>query len=66
MRAYTSLRLKRARAEIDGEPLIDAADYLARTVYENQELVDTGVLDQQGNPVMAYEKPNPIGYVRLK
>ena len=38
----------------------------ARTVYEDFELIDTGVMDKDGNPVMARQKMEPIGFVRFK
>jgi hypothetical protein len=38
---------------------------LAKTVYETDELFDTGVLDEAGNKIMAREKRNPIGFVRF-
>ena len=41
-------------------------DSLARTVYETEELFDTGIVDEAGNKIMAREKKNPIGYVWFK
>lgn len=44
----------------------DAKDYLARTIYEDYEIVDTGMLDHAGNKIMARKKPDPVGYVRFR
>lgn len=44
---------------------IDAERYLARTVHEDYELIDTGVLDQSGNKIMARRRIDPIGFVRF-
>ena len=41
-------------------------DSLARTVYEEYDLVDTGVVDAGGDPIMARKKMDPIGYMRFK
>lgn len=38
----------------------------ARTVFEDFELIDTGVLDAAGNRVMARQKLDPIGFIRHK
>lgn len=51
-------------AKIDEE--VDAENYLSRTVYEPEELVDIGVLDSDGNKVMARRKMDPIGFVRWR
>lgn len=40
-------------------------DSLAKTVYETEELFDTGVVDSEGNKIMAKERKNPIGFVRF-
>lgn len=49
----------------DGYPYYeaDSKEFLARTVYETEELIDTGILDEAGNKVLAREKKNPIGFV---
>lgn len=56
--------IKRRSADIDSEP--DAENYLARTVYEDYELIDTGVIDANGDKIMARRKMMPIGFVRFK
>lgn len=56
--------IKRRSADIDGEP--DGEHYLAKTVYEEYELIDTGVVDQNGDKIMARRKMQPIGFVRFK
>lgn len=52
----------RRAAKIDEE--VDAEDYLARTVYEPEELFDIGILDSDGNKVMARRRLDPIGFIR--
>ena len=37
----------------------------ARTVFEEYELVDIGVLDNDGEPIFARRKMNPIGFVHF-
>lgn len=49
-------------AKIDEE--VDAENYLARTVYESEELIDIGIVDSDGNKVMARRRIDPIGFVR--
>lgn len=49
-------------ASIDEAP--DGENYLARTVHETHELIDIGVLDADGNKIMAREKLDPVGFVR--
>lgn len=49
-------------ARIDEE--VDGENYLARTVYEPEELFDIGILDSEGNKVMARRRIDPIGFVR--
>lgn len=44
----------------------DARDYLARVVYEDAELIDTGVMDHAGNKIMARKRPDSVGYVRFR
>lgn len=55
---------KRKSGDIDQE--VDGENYLARTVYEERELIDIGVMDAEGNPIMAMERMNPIGFVHHK
>lgn len=43
---------------------VNGEDYLARTVHEDHELIDIGVMDAQGNRIMARRKMDPIGFVR--
>lgn len=43
---------------------VDGENYLARTVYEDHELIDIGVMDRDGNPIMARKRLDPIGFVR--
>lgn len=62
MREYVVIKPKADVALDDAR----ATDYLARTVYEDYELVDTGVLDQSGNKIMAHMRFDPVGYVRFK
>lgn len=62
MRTYISVKPR--LADYDRDP--DGEDYLARTVYEVEERVDIGILDADGNKIMAVEKKNPIGYVWRK
>lgn len=51
-------------ADIDEN--INGEDYLARTVYEGHELVDIGIVDKNGDPIMAHKKPDPIGFIRWR
>lgn len=51
-------------ADIDAN--VDAENYLARTVHEDHELIDIGLLDSEGNKVMAKKKMDQIGFVRWK
>jgi len=44
----------------------DPLNSLARTVHEDYEIIDTGVLNDQGEPIMARKRFDPIGYVRFK
>lgn len=55
---------RRRMADIDEN--VNGEDYLARTVYEEYDLIDIGVLDAGGNPIMARKKMDPIGFVRFK
>lgn len=53
------------RSAVIGER-VDGERYLARTVFEDHELIDIGLLDKDGNRVMARQKPDPVGFVRFK
>ena len=59
-RSYVIRRVR--SADIDEN--INGEDYLARTVYEEHELIDIGIVDKNGDPIMAHKKPDPIGFVR--
>jgi len=61
MRDYV---IKRRMGDIDEN--LDGENYLGRTVYEEHELVDIGVMDSEGNPIMARRKMDQIGFVRFK
>ncbi|RUW04047.1 MAG: hypothetical protein E5X94_00620 [Mesorhizobium sp.] len=61
-RVYVSIKRVPRTANIDEN--VDGEDYLARTVYEDFELIDTGVLDSDGNPIKAHEKMDPVGFIR--
>jgi len=61
MRREYVIRAPRA-ARIDEE--IDGENYLARTVYEPEELYDIGIVDSDGNKVMARRRLDPIGFIR--
>jgi len=54
------------RRSCDDDYEADALDSLARTVYEDYEIIDTGVIDADGNPIMARRRFDPIGFVRFK
>lgn len=60
MREYIVLRPR--AAEIDREP--DGENYLARTVHETIDLIDVGLLDSEGNKILARKRFDPIGFVR--
>jgi hypothetical protein len=59
-RDYVIRRMAHIDENIDGE------DYLGRTVYEDHELIDIGVLDGNGNRIMARKKSDPVGFVRWR
>lgn len=61
-RVYVSVKRRAKAGNIDEN--LNGEDYLARTVYEDFELVDTGVLDADGNPVKAHERMDPVGFIR--
>jgi len=42
----------------------DGENYLARTVFESHELIDIGLLDEDGNKIMAHEMMDQIGFIR--
>lgn len=54
--------VQRRAANIDEN--VNGEDYLARTVHEDHELIDIGVMDAQGNRIMARRRMDPIGFVR--
>lgn len=41
-------------------------DFAARTVYEEDDSYDTGMLDANGNKIMARIKKPQIGFTRLR
>lgn len=43
---------------------VDGEQYLARTVYEDHELIDIGIVDSAGNRIMARRRMDPIGFIR--
>lgn len=45
---------------------VDAEKYLARTVHEEIDLIDIGLLDCEGNKVLVRKRMDPIGYVRWR
>lgn len=62
-RSYITVRRTRS-ADMDSGA--DGEDYLARTVFEDHELIDIGVMDKDGNPIMARKRLDPVGFVRFK
>lgn len=54
----------RRMADIDEN--VNAENYLGRTVYEDHELIDIGILDRDGNKVMARKRLDPVGFVRWR
>jgi len=61
VREYITIR---RLADID--QTIDGEQYLARTIIEQDpELIDIGVLDPDGNKIMARQKMNQIGFIRF-
>lgn len=54
-----------ARRMADIDENVDGENYLARTVHEEYELFDTGVVDASGQRIMARRKMDPIGFVRF-
>jgi hypothetical protein len=61
-RVYYSVRRGPRLADIDEN--VDGENYLGRTVYEDFELIDTGLIDEGGNKIMAHEKMDQIGFIR--
>jgi len=51
-------------ADIDEN--VDAEDYLSRTVYEEIDFIDIGLLDSEGNAILARKKMDSVGYIRFK
>lgn len=51
-------------ADIDQN--VDAENYLARTVFEDHELIDIGVMDKDGNQIMARKRLDPVGFIRWR
>jgi len=51
-------------ADIDEN--VNAEDYLAKTVYEEIDLIDIGLLDSEGNAILARKKMDPVGFVHHK
>jgi hypothetical protein len=41
-------------------------DMLARTVIEEDEVFETGILDEEGNPIRARKKKPNIGFYNLR
>lgn len=62
-RAYVTLRRIQS-ADIDENT--DGESYLARTVYEDHELIDIGIMDKNGDPIMAHRKPDAVGFIRWR
>lgn len=54
--------IRRRAADIDSN--IDGENYLAKTVHESEELINIGLLDSEGNKVMARRRMDPIGFIR--
>jgi hypothetical protein len=59
MRDYIIRRMANIDENVNGE------DYLGRTVYEEHELIDIGIVDQNGDKIMARKRMDPIGFVRF-
>lgn len=54
------------KSEDDGWWEAYGPDMLARTVIEEEEIFDTGILDENGNKVMAKRHKPPIGFYALR
>jgi len=59
MRDYIIRRMADIDENVNGE------NYLGRTVYEEHELIDIGIVDQNGDRIMARKRMDPIGFVRF-
>lgn len=59
-RSYVIRRVRSAYIDEN----INGEDYLARTVYEDHELIDIGIVDKNGEKIMARQKMDAIGFVR--
>lgn len=44
---------------------VDGENYLAKTVYEPDEYIDIGLLDEFGNKLVVRRRRNPIGFVHF-
>ena len=62
MREY--ITLKPRSADIDEN--VNGEHYLARTVHEDVELIDIGVVDADGNKIMARRRMDQIGFIRSR
>jgi hypothetical protein len=60
---YVSVR---RRTSFNWDEDRDGTQFLARTVFEDYELVDIGLVDENGDPIMARRKMDPIGFIRHK
>jgi len=49
-------------ADIEVEP--DGEDYLSRTVIEDTDAIDTGLIDKRGTPIYLVSRMDQIGFVR--
>ena len=38
----------------------------SRHVIETEEVIDTGIIDEDGNKIMAKERKEPIGFIRFR
>lgn len=61
MREYV---VRRRMADIDENA--DGENYLARTVYEEIDLIDIGLLDSEGNAILVRKKMDQVGFIRHK
>lgn len=52
------------RRASDIDENVDGEKYLARTVHEDVELIDTGVKDANGDKIMARRRMDQIGFIR--
>ena len=64
MRSYITRRKAPRLDHFDGTE-IDPTFSLSRIVFEEVDLVPIGVLDENGEPIMAYERMDKIGFVRF-